>query len=149
MRKKRLIAELGFILTAIVIPFIIFVIRFELFTRYTEANRAVKIGLIGFLVISLAVGALYRFTKFRISNLEHSITRTVLYALCGVIPTYTALGFVWVTTLYVEAIWFIFSWLAVFETIAFTVFLPAILHYDYHIKKEKRKKEMIEAIREA
>jgi hypothetical protein len=149
MKKKRLQAEIGFVLTGILFPLILFTIRFELFSRYTKANTPLKIGLIGFFVIIIFLISLYRFTKFRIKNLEHGFLKISLYALAGIIASYISVLFVWVASNYIEALWFIVTWIAFFETISFGIFLPMILHYDFYIKKERRKQEMIEAIREA
>lgn len=149
LKGRRLIAEIGFIAIGVITPLVMFIIRFELFQKYTASNQWTKIGLIGFIVISVTLGVLFRFTKFRFSSLEYGVLKIVLYVISGLIPAWLLYGFVWLTKHYMDAIHYIFGWIAVLESIAFVVFVPLIMYYDHHVKRTIRKQETIEAIREA
>jgi hypothetical protein len=143
-KRLRLILQVLFCLVDFVIPVVFIGIRYKLFTAF----NGIKLTLMGMIVLLLVA------FKFRakiitwINGWEYSIWKHIFL---GINKIFIFL-LIWVIAMLAEAhigdLAFCLGWIAVCSAIAYLAINPFIEKYDYIVKKEIRKAETKEAIKE-
>ena len=143
-KKLRLILQILFCLVDFVIPVVFIGVRYKLFTEF----NGIKLTFMGIIVLLLVA------FKFRakiitwINSWEYSIWKHIFL---GINKIFIFL-LIWVIAMLAEAhigdLAFCLGWIAVCSAIAYLAINPFIEKYDYIVKKEIRKAETKEAIKE-
>lgn len=143
-KRNRLILQILFCLVDFVIPVVFIGIKYKLFTQF----NGVKLTLMGITVLLLVA------FKFRtkilnwVNSWEYSIWK---YIILGINKIFVFI-LIWVVAMLAEAnignLAFCLGWIAVCSAIAYLAINPFIEKYDYIVKKELRKAETKEALRE-
>lgn len=143
-KKYRLIFRILFCLVDFVIPIIFIGIKYKLFTQF----NGLKLTMIGLILLLLI---LFRFRNKLlewINTWEYSIWKHILL---GINKIFVFI-LIWVVAMFAEAqignLAFCLGWIAVCSAIAYLAINPTIEKYDYMVKKEIRKSETKEALRE-
>ena len=143
-KMRRLILRILFCLVDFVIPIVFVGIKYKLFTQF----NGIKLTMMGMILLLLV---LFRFRAKLlawVNNWEYSIMK---YIILGINKIFVFL-LIWVIAMLAEAqignLAFCLGWIAVCSAIAYLAINPFIEKYDYIVKKEIRKAETKEAIRE-
>ena len=143
-KQYRLILRILFCLVDFVIPIIFIGIKYKLFTQF----NGLKLTMIGLILLLLI---LFRFRNKLlewINTWEYSIWKHILL---GINKIFVFI-LIWVVAMFAEAqignLAFCLGWIAVCSAIAYLAINPMIEKYDYIVKKEIRKSETKEALRE-
>lgn len=143
-KRNRLILRILFCLVDFVIPIIFIGIKFKLFTEF----NGIKLTIMGIIIILLVV---FRFrTKLLtwVNNWEYSVWK---YIILGINKIFVFI-LIWVIAMLAEAqignLAFCLGWIAVCSAVAYLAINPYIEKYDYIVKKEIRKSETKEALKE-
>lgn len=143
-KHYRLILRILFCLVDFVIPIIFIGIKYKLFTQF----NGIKLTMMGIILLLLVVFRFRAKLLAWINNWEYSIMK---YIILGVNKIFVFL-LIWVIAMLAEAqignLAFCLGWIAVCSAIAYLVINPFIEKYDYIVKKEIRKEETKEALRE-
>ena len=140
----RLILRILFCLVDFVIPIVFIGIKYKLFTQF----NGIKLTLIGMILLLLIVFRFRAKLLAWINNWEYSIWKHILL---GINKIFVFI-LIWVIAMLAEAqignLAFCLGWIAVCSAIAYLAINPFIEKYDYIVKREIRKAETKEAIRE-
>ena len=140
----RLILRILFCLVDFVIPIVFIGIKYKLFTQF----NGIKLTMMGMILLLLIVFRFRAKLLAWINNWEYSIWKHILL---GINKIFVFL-LIWVVAMFAEAqignLAFCLGWIAVCSAIAYLAINPFIEKYDYIVKKEIRKAETKEAIRE-
>lgn len=140
----RLILRILFCLVDFVIPIVFIGIKYKLFTQF----NGIKLTLMGMILLLLIVFRFRAKLLAWINNWEYSIWKHILL---GINKIFVFL-LIWVIAMLAEAqignLAFCLGWIAVCSAIAYLAINPFIEKYDYIVKKEIRKSETKEALRE-
>ena len=143
-KQYRLILRILFCLVDFVIPIIFIGIKYKLFTQF----NGLKLTMIGLILLLLI---LFRFRNKLlewINTWEYSIWKHILL---GINKIFVFI-LIWCVAMFAEAqignLAFCLGWIAVCSAIAYLAINPMIEKYDYIVKKEIRKSETKEALRE-
>lgn len=143
-KRYRLILRILFCLVDFVLPIVIIGLKYKFFTQFT----GIKLTLMG-AIIALLV--LFRFRAKLlawVNTWEYSVMK---YIILGINKIFIFL-LVWFVAMLAEAhignLAFCLGWIALCSAIAYLVINPFIEKYDYIVKKEIRKAETKEALRE-
>ena len=143
-KRYRLILRILFCLVDFVIPVIFMGIKYKLFTQF----NGIKLTFMG-IVLLLLVAFRFRAKLLAwINSWEYSIMK---HLLLGINKIFVFL-LLWVIAMFAEAqignLAFCLGWIAVCSAVAYLAINPFIEKYDYIIKREIRKTETKEALRE-
>lgn len=143
-KRNRLILQILFCLVDFVIPVVFIGLKYKLFTRF----NGIKLTMIGLMLLLLI---LFRFRNKLlawVNSWEYSIWK---YIILGINKIFIFI-LVWVIAMLAEAnignLSFCLGWIAVCSAVAYLAINPFIEKYDYIIKRELRKTETKEALRE-
>ena len=140
----RLILRIFFCLVDFVIPIVFIGIKYKLFTQF----NGIKLTMIGIILLLLVVFRFRAKLLTWVNSWEYSIWK---YIILGINKIFVFI-LIWVIAMLAEAqignLAFCLGWIAVCSAIAYLVINPFIEKYDYIVKKEIRKAETKEAIRE-
>lgn len=143
-KTYRFILRVLFCLVDFVIPIVFIGIRYKLFTEF----NGIKLTMIGMILLLLV---LFRFRAKLlawVNNWEYSIWK---YIILGINKIFIFI-LIWVIAMLAEAqignLAFCLGWVAVCSAVAYLAINPFIEKYDYIVKKEIRKSETKEALRE-
>ena len=143
-KRYRLILRILFCLVDFVLPIVIIGLKYNLFSKFT----GIKLTLIGAIILLLV---LFRFRAKLlawVNNWEYSIMK---YIILGINKIFIFL-LVWFVAMLAEAhignLAFCLGWIALCSALAYLVINPFIEKYDYIVKREIRKAETKEALRE-
>ena len=143
-KRNRLILRILFCLVDFVVPIVLIGIKFKLFTEF----NGIKLTIMGVIVLLLV---LFRFrTKLLtwVNTWEYSIWK---YIVIGINKIFIFI-LLWVVAMLVEAqignLAFCLVWIAVCCAVAYLGINPFIEKYDNIVKRELRKAETKEALRE-
>lgn len=143
-KRYRLILRILFCLVDFVLPIVIIGLKYDLFSQFT----GVKLTLMGAIVALLV---LFRFRAKILSwvnSWEYSVMK---YIILGINKIFIFL-LIWFIAMLAEAhignLAFCLGWIALCSALAYLVINPFIEKYDYIVKKEIRKEETKEALRE-
>lgn len=143
-KMRRLILRILFCLVDFVIPIVFVGIKYKLFTQF----NGIKLTMMGMILLLLV---LFRFRAKLlawVNNWEYSIMKHIIL---GINKIFVFL-LIWVIAMLAEAqignLAFCLGWIAVCSAIAYLAINPFIEKYDYIVKKEIRKSETKEALRE-
>ncbi len=143
-KQYRLILQLLFCLVDFVIPVIFIGIKYKLFTQF----NGIKLTMMGIILLLLVVFRFRAKLLAWINNWEYSIWKHILL---GVNKIFVFL-LIWVIAMLAEAqignLAFCLGWIAVCSAVAYLIINPFIEKYDYIVKREIRKAETKEALRE-
>lgn len=143
-KRIRLIMRLLFTLFAFIIPVLVVSLRYKLFTEFTGR----KISVIGFLIL---VSTIFRFRKRLmewISSWEYSVLKYVLIGFSRIALFAMLVIVAHAARREATNIVFVLDWYLFFNVIAYLLILPIEEHYDFHVKRELRKTELREVIKE-
>lgn len=143
-KHYRLILSILFCIVDFAIPIVLIGMKYKLFTQF----NGIKLTFIGIILLLLV---LFKFRKRIldwINTWEYSIWK---YIILGLNKIFIFL-LIWVIALLAEAqignLAFCLGWIAVCSAIAYLAINPFIEKYDYIVKKEIRKSETKEALKE-
>ena len=140
----RLILRILFCLVDFVIPIVFIGVKYKLFTQF----NGIKLTMIGMILLLLVVFRFRAKLLAWVNNWEYSIWK---YIILGINKIFVFL-LIWVIAMLAEAqignLAFCLGWIAVCSAIAYLAINPFIEKYDYIVKKEIRKSETKEALRE-
>lgn len=143
-KRYRTILRLLFCLVDFVVPIIFIGIKYKLFTRF----NGIKLTMMGMILLLLVI---FRFrTKLLawVNTWEYSIWK---YIILGVNKIFVFI-LIWVIAMLAEAqignLAFCLGWIAVCSAVAYLAINPFIEKYDFIVKRELRKAETKEALRE-
>lgn len=140
----RLILRILFCLVDFVIPIVFIGIKYKLFTQF----NGIKLTIMGMILLLLVVFRFRAKLLAWVNNWEYSIWK---YIILGINKIFVFL-LIWVIAMLAEAqignLAFCLGWIAVCSAIAYLAINPFIEKYDYIVKKEIRKSETKEALRE-
>lgn len=140
----RLILRILFCLVDFVIPIVFIGVKYKLFTQF----NGIKLTMMGMILLLLVVFRFRAKLLAWVNNWEYSIWK---YIILGINKIFVFL-LIWVIAMLAEAqignLAFCLGWIAVCSAIAYLVINPFIEKYDYIVKKEIRKSETKEALRE-
>ena len=143
-KRYRTLLRIMFCLVDFVLPIVFIGVKYELFEEFT----GIKLTLIGAI---LALLVLFRFRAKLlawVNSWEYSVMK---YIILGLNKIFIFI-LIWVVAMLAEAhigsLAFCLGWIALCSAIAYLVINPFIEKYDYIVKKELRKAETKEAIRE-
>lgn len=143
-RLYRLILRILFCLVDFVIPIVFIGIKYKLFTQF----NGIKLTMMGMILLLLVVFRFRAKLLAWVNNWEYSIWK---YIILGINKIFVFL-LIWVIAMLAEAqignLAFCLGWIAVCSAIAYLAINPFIEKYDYIVKKEIRKSETKEALRE-
>ena len=140
----RLILRILFCLVDFVIPIVFIGIKYKLFTQF----NGIKLTIMGMILLLLVVFRFRAKLLAWVNNWEYSIWK---YIILGINKIFVFL-LIWVIAMLAEAqignLAFCLGWIAVCSAVAYLAINPFIEKYDYIVKKEIRKEETKEALRE-
>ena len=140
----RLILRILFCLVDFVIPIVFVGIKYKLFTQF----NGIKLTMMGMILLLLVMFRFRAKLLAWVNNWEYSIMK---YIILGINKIFVFL-LIWVIAMLAEAqignLAFCLGWIAVCSAIAYLAINPFIEKYDYIVKKEIRKSETKEALRE-
>lgn len=140
----RLILRILFCLVDFVIPIVFVGIKYKLFTQF----NGIKLTMMGMILLLLVMFRFRAKLLAWINTWEYSIMKHIIL---GINKIFVFL-LIWVIAMLAEAqignLAFCLGWIAVCSTIAYLAINPFIEKYDYIVKKEIRKSETKEALRE-
>ena len=140
----RLILRILFCLVDFVIPIVFIGVKYKLFTQF----NGIKLTMMGMILLLLVVFRFRAKLLAWVNNWEYSIWK---YIILGINKIFVFL-LIWVIAMLAEAqignLAFCLGWIAVCSAIAYLAINPFIEKYDYIVKKEIRKAETKEALRE-
>lgn len=143
-KRYRTVLRLLFCLVDFVTPIVFIGIKYKLFTRF----NGIKLTMMGMILLLLVI---FRFrTKLLawVNTWEYSIWK---YIILGVNKIFVFI-LIWVIAMLAEAqignLAFCLGWIAVCSAVAYLAINPFIEKYDFIVKKELRKVETKEALRE-
>lgn len=140
----RLILRILFCLVDFVIPIVFIGVKYKLFTQF----NGIKLTMMGMILLLLVVFRFRAKLLAWVNNWEYSIWK---YIILGINKIFVFL-LIWVIAMLAEAqignLAFCLGWIAVCSAIAYLAINPFIEKYDYIVKKEIRKSETKEALRE-
>lgn len=140
----RLILRILFCLVDFVIPIVFIGIKYKLFTQF----NGIKLTMMGIILLLLVVFRFRAKLLAWVNNWEYSIWK---YIILGINKIFVFL-LIWVIAMLAEAqignLAFCLGWIAICSAIAYLAINPFIEKYDYIVKKEIRKSETKEALRE-
>ncbi len=140
----RLILRILFCLVDFVIPIVFIGVKYKLFTQF----NGIKLTMMGMILLLLVVFRFRAKLLAWVNNWEYSIMK---YIILGINKIFVFL-LIWVIAMLAEAqignLAFCLGWIAVCSAIAYLAINPFIEKYDYIVKKEIRKSETKEALRE-
>lgn len=143
-KMKRLILRILFCLVDFVIPIVFVGIKYKLFTQF----NGIKLTMMGMILLLLVMFRFRAKLLAWINTWEYSIMKHIIL---GINKIFVFL-LIWVIAMLAEAqignLAFCLGWIAVCSAIAYLAINPFIEKYDYIVKKEIRKAETKEAIRE-
>lgn len=143
-RIYRLILRILFCLVDFVIPIVFIGVKYKLFTQF----NGIKLTMMGMILLLLVVFRFRAKLLAWVNNWEYSIWK---YIILGINKIFVFL-LIWVIAMLAEAqignLAFCLGWIAVCSAIAYLAINPFIEKYDYIVKKEIRKSETKEALRE-
>lgn len=143
-KHYRLVLQLLFCLVDFVIPVIFIGIKYKLFTQF----NGIKLTMMSIILLLLVVFRFRAKLLAWINNWEYSIWKHILL---GVNKIFVFL-LIWVIAMLAEAqignLAFCLGWIAVCSAVAYLIINPFIEKYDYIVKREIRKAETKEALRE-
>lgn len=143
-KRNRLILQILFCLVDFVIPVVFIGIKYKLFTQF----NGVKLTLMGVTVLLLVAFRFRAKLLNWVNSWEYSIWK---YIILGINKIFIFI-LIWVVAMLAEAnignLSFCFGWIAVCSAVAYLAINPFIEKYDYIIKRELRKAETKEALRE-
>lgn len=143
-RLYRLILRILFCLVDFVIPIVFIGVKYKLFTQF----NGIKLTMMGMILLLLVVFRFRAKLLAWVNNWEYSIWK---YIILGINKIFVFL-LIWVIAMLAEAqignLAFCLGWIAVCSAIAYLAINPFIEKYDYIVKKEIRKSETKEALRE-
>lgn len=143
-KMKRLILRILFCLVDFVIPIVFVGIKYKLFTQF----NGIKLTMMGMILLLLVMFRFRAKLLAWVNNWEYSIMK---YIILGINKIFVFL-LIWVIAMLAEAqignLAFCLGWIAVCSAIAYLAINPFIEKYDYIVKKEIRKSETKEALRE-
>lgn len=141
---RRLILRILFCLVDFVIPIVFVGIKYKLFTQF----NGIKLTMMGMILLLLVMFRFRAKLLAWVNNWEYSIMK---YIILGINKIFVFL-LIWVIAMLAEAqignLAFCLGWIAVCSAIAYLAINPFIEKYDYIVKKEIRKSETKEALRE-
>ena len=140
----RLILRILFCLVDFVIPIVFVGIKYKLFTQF----NGIKLTMMGMILLLLVMFRFRAKLLAWINTWEYSIMKHIIL---GINKIFVFL-LIWVIAMLAEAqignLAFCLGWIAVCSAIAYLAINPFIEKYDYIVKKEIRKSETKEALRE-
>lgn len=143
-KQNRLWLRILFCLVDFVAPIIIIGMKYKLFTNF----NGVKLTLMGAILLLLV---LFRFRAKLLAWINSWEYSTFKYILLGLNKIFIFV-LVWVVAMLAEAqignLAFCLGWIALCSAIAYLAINPFIEKYDYIVKREIRKEETKEALRE-
>lgn len=143
-KQNRLWLRILFCLVDFVAPILIIGMKYKLFTNF----NGVKITLMGVILLLLV---LFRFRAKLLAWINSWEYSTFKYILLGLNKIFIFV-LVWVVAMLAEAhignLAFCLGWIALCSAIAYLAINPFIEKYDYIVKREIRKEETKEALRE-
>ena len=143
-KRNRLILRILFCLVDFVIPIVFIGIKYKLFTQF----NGFKLTFLGIIILLLVAFRFRAKILAWVNNWEYSVLK---YIILGVNKIFIFL-LIWVIAMLAEAqignLAFCLGWIAVCSAIAYLAINPFIEKYDYIVKKEIRKSETKEALRE-
>ena len=143
-KRNRLILRILFCLVDFVIPIVFIGIKYKLFTEF----NGFKLTFLGIIILLLVAFRFRAKILAWVNNWEYSVFK---YIILGVNKIFIFL-LIWVVAMLAEAqignLAFCLGWIAVCSAVAYLAINPFIEKYDYIVKKEIRKSETKEALRE-
>ena len=143
-KKYRLILRILFCLVDFVLPIIFIGIKYKLFTQF----NGFKLTFIGLILLLLVVFRFRAKLLAWVNTWEYSIMKHIIL---GINKIFIFI-LLWVIAMLAEAqtgnLAFCLGWIAVCSAISYLAINPLIEKYDYIVKKEIRKSETKEALRE-
>lgn len=143
-KRNRLILRILFCLVDFVIPIVFIGIKYKLFTEF----NGFKITFLGIILLLLLAFRFRAKILSWVNSWEYSIWK---YIILGINKIFVFL-LIWVIAMLAEAqignLAFCLGWIAVCSAVAYLAINPFIEKYDYIVKKEIRKSETKEALRE-
>lgn len=143
-KQNRLWLRILFCLVDFVAPILIIGMKYKLFTNF----NGIKITLMGIILLLLV---LFRFRAKLLAWINSWEYSTFKYILLGLNKIFIFV-LVWVVAMLAEAhignLAFCLGWIALCSAIAYLAINPFIEKYDYIVKREIRKEETKEALRE-
>jgi hypothetical protein len=143
-KRNRLILRILFCLVDFVIPIIFIGIKFKLFTEF----NGIKLTIMGIIILLLVVFRFRAKLLTWVNNWEYSVWK---YIILGINKIFVFI-LIWVIAMLAEAqignLAFCLGWIAVCSAVAYLAINPYIEKYDYIVKKEIRKSETKEALKE-
>lgn len=143
-KTYRLILQLLFCLVDFVIPVVFIGIKYKLFTQF----NGIKLTMIGIILLLLVIFRFRAKLLAWVNSWEYSIWKHIIL---GINKIFVFL-LIWVIAMFAEAqignLSFCLGWIAVCSAIAYLLINPFIEKYDYLVKRELRKEETKEALRE-
>lgn len=143
-KRNRLILRILFCLVDFVIPIIFIGIKFKLFTEF----NGIKLTIMGIIIILLVAFRFRAKLLAWVNNWEYSVWK---YIILGINKIFVFI-LIWVIAMLAEAqignLAFCLGWIAVCSAVAYLAINPYIEKYDYIVKKEIRKSETKEALKE-
>lgn len=134
-----------FVVVAYVLPLLILALRFDFFEM-----REAEVKVSGTFII-LAILLLFQFKKELytwIESWEFSLLKILLLGFAKVWAFVLALGLIAVARFGIDNIEYIVGWIALPQIVAYLFVKPFSERADYYVKKELRKLEIKEALRE-
>ena len=143
-KRNRLILRILFCLVDFVIPIVFIGIKYKLFTEF----NGFKLTFLGIIILLLVAFRFRAKILAWVNNWEYSVFK---YIVLGINKIFIFL-LIWVVAMLAEAqignLAFCLGWIAVCSAVAYLAINPFIEKYDYIVKKEIRKSETKEALRE-
>lgn len=144
VKTYRLVLQILFCLVDFVLPVVFIGIKYKLFTRF----NGIKLTLIGFILALLLVFRFRAKLLAWVNSWEYSVFKHLILGLNKIF----IFILVWVVAMLAEAqigsLAFCLGWIAVCSAVAYLCINPFIEKYDYIVKRELRKNETKEALRE-
>lgn len=143
-KRYRTVLRLLFCLVDFVTPVIFIGIKYKLFTQF----NGIKLTMIGMILLLLVIFRFRAKLLAWVNTWEYSIWK---YIILGVNKIFVFI-LIWVIAMLAEAqignLAFCLGWIAVCSAVAYLAINPFIEKYDFIVKKELRKAETKEALRE-
>lgn len=146
-KKRRLIFLILVILTALIIPVTVIIIRFNLIDQILAAPKSTKISFLAIAIILLIFFIFAKKLKVMIGEMEFSMWKVLFSGIFFMIPLTIGMVLLFVLIMVSTDLIYVFKWIYICMAITCFIWLPIWAHYNAEVLRLKRIGEVREGVR--
>jgi hypothetical protein len=138
MKKRRLLVFLAIILTILIIPSIVIIIKFNLIEQFKTTTPKTQFSILAMISLIVVFLIFYKKINLLINQMEFSILKVILNGFMFMIPLTIFLVIFIGLTFVLEDVIFVFKWIWGCAFITSFTLIPIWSYYNTKIAKENR-----------